>query len=119
MCHVEATDVTEDPVRLRHVFLPKLEKCKAFKASSVGMVMNGSVIGDGGATGAPMDYLVSFLKIWAARKAAAEALERFATVEINDLGEYKAKSLKIFKSKKCFDLCIFFKFVLSLEVLKV
>jgi len=49
-----------------------------------------------------VDCLLSFLvsEDWAARKAAAEALGRLATMERNELGEFKAKCLKIFESRK-------------------
>ncbi|KAF8112598.1 hypothetical protein N665_0063s0084 [Sinapis alba] len=113
LCLAAAIDAAEDPdpVRLGEVLLPKVEKlvkCKAFKAKSAGVVVIGSVIGAGGATVSSgglkgvVDCLVSFLSSedWAARKAAAEALGRLATVERNGLGEFKAKSLKIFESKR-------------------
>ena len=112
LCLAAAIDAAEDPdpVRLGEVLLPRVEKlvkCKAFKAKSAGVVVIGSVIGAGGVPGGGglkglVDCLVSFLSSedWAARKAAAEALGKLATVERNGLGEFKAKSLKIFESKR-------------------
>ncbi|KAG2240017.1 hypothetical protein Bca4012_067668 [Brassica carinata] len=110
LCLAAAIDAAEDPDpgRLGQMLLPRLEKlvkCKAFKAKSAGVVVIGSVIGAGGVSGGLkglVDCLVSFLSSedWAARKAAAEALGRLATVERNDLGEFKAKALKIFEGKR-------------------
>ncbi|KAF8088032.1 hypothetical protein N665_0557s0032 [Sinapis alba] len=110
LCLAAAIDSAEDPDpgRLGQTLLPRLEKlvkCKAFKAKSAGVVVIGSVIGAGGVSGGLkglVDCLVSFLSSedWSARKAAAEALGRLATVERNDLGEFKAKALKIFESKR-------------------
>ncbi|XP_009151379.1 TORTIFOLIA1-like protein 3 [Brassica rapa] len=112
LCLAAAIDAAEDPdpVRLGEVLLPRVEKlvkCKAFKAKSAGVVVIGSVIGAGGVAGGGglkglVDCLVSFLSSedWAARKAAAEALGKLATVERNGLGEFKAKSLKIFETKR-------------------
>ncbi|KFK27988.1 hypothetical protein AALP_AA8G457100 [Arabis alpina] len=116
LCLAAAIDSAEDPdpVRLGQVLLPRLEKlvkCNAFKAKSAGVVVIGSVIGAGGVSGGTLssgglkglvDCLLSFLVSddWAARKAAAEALARLATMERNDLGEFKSKSLKIFESRK-------------------
>ncbi|KAH0908836.1 hypothetical protein HID58_032157 [Brassica napus] len=113
LCLAAAIDAAEDPdpVRLGTTLLPRLEKlvkCNAFKAKPAGVVVIGSVIGAGGVSGAAgglkglVDCLVSVLSSedWAARKAAAEALGRLATVERNGLGEFKAKCLKIFESKR-------------------
>ncbi|VVB17722.1 unnamed protein product [Arabis nemorensis] len=116
LCLAAAIDAAEDPdpVRLGQTLLPKLEKlvkCNAFKAKSAGVVVIGSVIGAGGVSGATMssgglkglvDCLLSFLVSddWAARKAAAEALGKLATMERNELGEFKSRSLKIFESRK-------------------
>ncbi|KAJ0231359.1 TORTIFOLIA1-like protein 3 [Hirschfeldia incana] len=118
LCLAAAIDAAEDPdpVRLGEALLPRVEKlvrCKAFKAKSAGVVVIGSVIGAGGAAVVRsgggggglrglVDCLVGFLSSedWAARKAAAEALGKLATVERNGLGEFKAKSLKIFESKR-------------------
>ncbi|KAF3543779.1 hypothetical protein DY000_02006048 [Brassica cretica] len=105
LCLAAAIDAAEDPdpVRLGEVLLPRVEKlvkCKAFKAKSAGVVVIGSVIGAGGVPGGGglkglVDCLVSFLSSedWAARKAAAEALGKLATVERNGLGEFKANFL--------------------------
>ncbi|KAJ4877425.1 ARM repeat superfamily protein [Raphanus sativus] len=111
LCLAAAIDAAEDPDpgRLGTTLLPRLEKlvkCNAFKAKSAGVVVIGSVIGAGGVSGGGLrgllDCLVSFLSSedWAARKAAAEALGRLATVERNELGEFKAKCLKIFEGKR-------------------
>ncbi|KAJ4897414.1 ARM repeat superfamily protein [Raphanus sativus] len=117
LCLAAAIDAAEDPdpARLGEALLPRVEKlvrCKAFKAKSAGVVVIGSVIGAGGAAAARssgggglrglVDCLVGFLSSedWAARKAAAEALGKLATVERNGLGEFKAKSLKIFETKR-------------------
>ncbi|EOA13118.1 hypothetical protein CARUB_v10026129mg [Capsella rubella] len=116
LCLAAAIDSASDPdpVRLGQTLLPRLEKlvkCNAFKAKSAGVVVIGSVIGAGGLSGIFMssggmkglvDCLLSFLvsEDWAARKAAAEALGRLATMERNELGEFKAKCLKIFESRK-------------------
>ncbi|KAJ4877413.1 ARM repeat superfamily protein [Raphanus sativus] len=92
LCLAAAIDAAEDPDpgRLGTTLLPRLEKlvkCNAFKAKSAGVVVIGSVIGAGGVSGGGLrgllDCLVSFLSSedWAARKAAAEALGRLATVE--------------------------------------
>ncbi|KAL1203898.1 TORTIFOLIA1-like protein 3 [Cardamine amara subsp. amara] len=113
LCLAAAIDAASDPdpVRLGQTLLPRLEKlvkCNAFKAKSAGVVVIGSVIGAGGATLSSgglkglVDCLLSFLvsEDWAARKASAEALGRLATMERNELGEFKAKCLKIFESRK-------------------
>ncbi|KAJ4870388.1 ARM repeat superfamily protein [Raphanus sativus] len=117
LCLAAAIDAAEDPdpARLGEALLPRVEKlvrCKAFKAKSAGVVVIGSVIGAGGAAAARssgggglrglVDCLVGLLSSedWAARKAAAEALGKLATVERNGLGEFKAKSLKIFETKR-------------------
>ncbi|XP_013609188.1 PREDICTED: microtubule-associated protein TORTIFOLIA1-like [Brassica oleracea var. oleracea] len=113
LCLAAAIDAAEDPdpVRLGTTLLPRLEKlvkCNAFKAKPAGVAVIGSVIGAGGVSGAAgglkglVDCLVSVLSSedWAARKAAAEALGRLAMVERNDLGEFKAKCLKIFEGKR-------------------
>ncbi|KAL9284325.1 TORTIFOLIA1-like protein 3 [Arabidopsis thaliana] len=116
LCLAAAIDSASDPdpVRLGQTLLPRLEKlvkCNAFKAKSAGVVVIGSVIGAGGLSGTSVssgglkglvDCLLSFLvsEDWAARKAAAEALGRLATMERNELGEFKAKCLKIFESRK-------------------
>ncbi|KAG5382089.1 hypothetical protein IGI04_033559 [Brassica rapa subsp. trilocularis] len=111
LCLAAAIDAAEDPdpVRLGTTLLPRLEKlvkCNAFKAKPAGVVVIGSVIGAGGVISGGLkglvDCLVNFLSSedWAARKAAAEALGRLATVERNGLGEFKAKCLKIFESKR-------------------
>ncbi|CAH2043819.1 unnamed protein product [Thlaspi arvense] len=111
LCLAAAIDAAEDPdpTRLGQALLPRLEKlvkCNAFKAKSAGVVVIGSVIGAGGVSSGGLkglvDCLVSFLgsEDWAARKAAAEALGKLATVERNDLGEFKTKSLKIFENRK-------------------
>ncbi|KAJ0236374.1 HEAT repeat-containing protein [Hirschfeldia incana] len=111
LCLAAAIDAAEDPDpgRLGAALLPRLEKlvkCNAFKAKSAGVAVIGSVIGAGGVSGGGvrglLDCLVGFLgsEDWAARKAAAEALRRLATVERNELGEFKAKCLKIFEGKR-------------------
>ncbi|ESQ31661.1 hypothetical protein EUTSA_v10003887mg [Eutrema salsugineum] len=113
LCLAAAIDAAEDPdpARLGQALLPRLEKlvkCNAFKAKSAGVVVIGSVIGAGGVSVSSgglkglVDCLVSFLgsEDWSARKAAGEALGKLATMERNDLGEFKAKSLKIFESRR-------------------
>ncbi|XP_010444108.1 PREDICTED: microtubule-associated protein TORTIFOLIA1-like [Camelina sativa] len=116
LCLAAAIDSASDPdpVRLGQTLLPRLEKlvkCNAFKAKSAGVVVIGSVIGAGGLAGATVssgglkglvDCLLSFLvsEDWAARKAAAEALGKLATMERNELGEFKSKCLKIFETRK-------------------
>ncbi|CAN7024569.1 unnamed protein product [Brassica oleracea var. botrytis] len=111
LCLAAAIDAAEDPdpVRLGTTLLPRLEKlvkCNTFKAKPAGLVVIGSVIGAGGVSCGGLkglvDCLVSVLSSedWAARKAAAEALGRLATVERNELGEFKAKALKIFEGKR-------------------
>ncbi|CAH8392821.1 unnamed protein product [Eruca vesicaria subsp. sativa] len=108
LCLAAAIDAAEDPdpERLGGTLLPRLEKlvkCKAFKAKSAGVVVIGSVIGAGGCGGGGVvDCLVSVLSSedWSARKEAAAALRRLAMVERNELGEFKAKCLKIFEGKR-------------------
>ncbi|CAN8251874.1 unnamed protein product [Cochlearia groenlandica] len=116
LCLAAAIDAAEDPDpgRLGQTLLPRLEKlvkCKAFKAKSAGIVVIGSVIGAGGVSETTvssgglkglLDCLVSFLasEDWAARKAAAEALGKLATVERNSLAEFKSKSLKMFENRR-------------------
>lgn len=56
-----------------------------------------------------LSCLVEFLSSedWAARKAAAEALMKIATVEKESLSEFKASCLKTFEAKR-FDKVWFF-----------
>ncbi|KAL8529722.1 hypothetical protein ACS0TY_006966 [Phlomoides rotata] len=90
--------------------IEKLAKCESFKAKPALLALMGSVVGVKGVlssggknvVGNLICCLMEFLSSedWAARKAAAEALMKIATVEKESLSEYKTSCLKTFESKR-------------------
>ncbi|KAL6509598.1 hypothetical protein OROGR_022908 [Orobanche gracilis] len=88
----------------------KLAKCESFKAKAALLTLIGSVIQVKGvfSTGGKnvvrnlITCLMEFLsnEDWAARKAAAEALMKIATMEKDVLSEYKFSCLKTFEAKR-------------------
>ncbi|EEF52077.1 TORTIFOLIA1-like protein 3 [Ricinus communis] len=112
LCLAAAINAAPDPEagRLGKALVVRMErllKSEGYKAKSAGLVVIGSVIGVGGVRdyggiGGLVKCLVGFLSSddWAARKAAAEALERLAVVERDDVAEFKCWCLKIFESRK-------------------
>ncbi|KAK1433783.1 hypothetical protein QVD17_10700 [Tagetes erecta] len=112
LCLASAVDGSRDPeiVYLRRMIarIEKLLKCDSFKAKAALLTCLGSVIGVGAASSQVIvknlvSVLVEFVvksEDWNARKAAAEALEKLAVVEIDLLPEFKASCLKTFEAKK-------------------
>ncbi|KAK8686078.1 hypothetical protein V6N13_125105 [Hibiscus sabdariffa] len=113
LCLAAAIDGSPDPdpVRLGKMLkkLEKLVKCDGCKAKAAVLVVIGSVIGSGGASnlgeemmkglvGCLMGFLTS--EDWAARKAAAEALEKLAVVERDSLAEFKTGCIKVFEARR-------------------
>lgn len=90
--------------------IEKLAKCDSFKAKPALLALVGSVVevegvlrgGGKNAVRNLLSCLVEFLNSedWAARKAAAEALMKIATVEKESLSEFKASCLKTFEAKR-------------------
>lgn len=87
--------------------LGKLAKGEGFKAKAALLVLIGSIVGAGGASGRGiLDWLVpslvEFLSSddWAVRKAAAEALGRVATVEKDLAAQYKDSCLSSLESRR-------------------
>ncbi|KAL0342770.1 UNVERIFIED_CONTAM: TORTIFOLIA1-like protein 3 [Sesamum calycinum] len=90
--------------------LEKLAKCESFKAKAALLALMGSVVGvkgvlNGGGKNAIKNLvmcLTEFLSSedWAARKAAAEAFIKIASVERDGLSEHKASCLKTFEAKR-------------------
>ncbi|KAL6509597.1 hypothetical protein OROGR_022907 [Orobanche gracilis] len=88
----------------------KLAKCESFKAKAALLTLIGSVIQVKGVFSSGgknvvrnlITCLMEFLsnEDWAARKAAAEALMKIATVEKDVLSEYKLSCLKTFEAKR-------------------
>ncbi|KAL6549362.1 hypothetical protein OROHE_008479 [Orobanche hederae] len=88
----------------------KLAKCESFKAKAALLTLIGSVIQVNGVFSSGgknvvrnlITCLMEFLsnKDWAARKAAAEALMKIATMEKDVLSEYKLSCLKTFEAKR-------------------
>ncbi|KAL0421848.1 UNVERIFIED_CONTAM: TORTIFOLIA1-like protein 3 [Sesamum latifolium] len=101
-----------DPGTLRRLLprLEKLAKCESFKAKAALLALIGSVVGVKGVLSSGgknvirnlVTCLMEFLSSedWAARKAAAEALMKIASVEKDALSEYKVSCLKTFEAKK-------------------
>ncbi|XP_028794913.1 TORTIFOLIA1-like protein 3 [Neltuma alba] len=111
LCLASAIDAVPDPEPARLMkLLPRFEKllkCEGFKAKPALLTLIGSVIEVGAASspGALINLvpcMVEFLsnKDWAARKAAAEALMKLATVEREILSEYKERYLKVFENRR-------------------
>ncbi|KAF5730104.1 putative Microtubule-associated protein TORTIFOLIA1 [Tripterygium wilfordii] len=114
LCLAAAIDAAPDPDpgRLGRALMPKLErllKNEGFRAKSAVLVVVGSVIGAGALSGRGVEGLRSLVQCllgflssedWAARKAAAEGLERLAIVETDALPEFKAGCLKAFENRK-------------------
>ncbi|XP_050223561.1 TORTIFOLIA1-like protein 3 [Mercurialis annua] len=112
LCLAAAINSAPDPDagKLGKAVVVKMErvlKSEGYKGKSAGLVVIGSVIGVGGVRGygglsGLVKSLVGFLSgdDWAARKAAAEALERLAVVERDDLAEFKSSCLKVFETRK-------------------
>ncbi|KAL0335688.1 UNVERIFIED_CONTAM: TORTIFOLIA1-like protein 4 [Sesamum radiatum] len=101
-----------DPGTLRRLLprLEKLAKCESFKAKAALLALIGSVVGVKGVLSSGgknvirnlVTCLMEFLSSedWAARKAAAEALMKIASVEKDALSDYKLSCLKTFEAKK-------------------
>lgn len=94
-----------------------MAKCESFKAKPALLALMGSVVGvkgvlsSGGKNvlGNLICCLMEFLSSedWAARKAAAEALMKIATVEKESVSEYKTSCLKTFEAKRFDKVCLF------------
>ncbi|KAK6153348.1 hypothetical protein DH2020_012987 [Rehmannia glutinosa] len=90
--------------------LEKLAKCEGFKAKAALLALIGSVVEVKGVLSSGGKNVVRNLvtclmeffssEDWAARKAAAEALMKIATVEKDILSEYKVSCLKTFEAKR-------------------
>lgn len=112
LCLAAAINGAPDPdtVYLRRL-LPRIErllKNDSFKAKAALLTVVASVISVGAASNPVIvknlvKIMVEFVvksEDWAARKAAAEALEKLAVVETDLLPEFKASCLKTFEAKK-------------------
>ncbi|KAK9119575.1 hypothetical protein Scep_017668 [Stephania cephalantha] len=111
MCLGSAIDAAPDPdpQQLQRLAprLVKLLRSDSFKAKPALLGLIGSIVGAGGARGrnvveSLVPCVVEFLSCedWAARKAAAEVLERLAKVEGSELSEFKAACLVTFESRR-------------------
>ncbi|KAJ7943565.1 microtubule-associated protein TORTIFOLIA1 [Quillaja saponaria] len=87
--------------------LGKLAKNEGFKAKAALLVLIGSVVGVGGASSRViLDWLVPCLveflsnEDWTVRKAAAEALEKVASVEKDLASQYKSLCLNSFQNRR-------------------
>lgn len=97
--------------------IEKLAKCESFKAKPALLALMGSVVevkgvlssGGKNILGNLICCLMEFLSSedWAARKAAAEALMKIATVEKESVSEYKTSCLKTFEAKRFDKVCLF------------
>ncbi|KAM6594191.1 hypothetical protein CsatA_001894 [Cannabis sativa] len=111
LCLAAAVDAAEDPetaklARLMPRF-EKLLKCESFKAKPALLVLFGSLINAGAASGegtlrSLVPAVVQFLSSddWAARKAAAEVLLKLASVERDSLAEFKSGCLRTFENRR-------------------
>ncbi|XP_062116387.1 TORTIFOLIA1-like protein 3 [Humulus lupulus] len=111
LCLAAAVDAAQDPetaklARLMPRF-EKLLKCESFKAKPALLVLFGSLINAGAASGegalrSLVPAVVQFLSSddWAARKAAAEVLVKLASVERDALAEFKSGCLKTFENRR-------------------
>ncbi|KAL1357208.1 hypothetical protein HN51_009168 [Arachis hypogaea] len=108
-CLSSAVEASPDPdsARLAKLLprLQKLLKLDGFKAKAAVLQLIRSIVGAGGASGAVSGLVPCLLEAigstnWAARKAAAEVLEKLAEVERNSLSEFKAGCLKVIENRR-------------------
>ncbi|KAF5197135.1 microtubule-associated protein TORTIFOLIA1-like [Thalictrum thalictroides] len=111
LCLASAIDASPDPdvAQLQRLVpkLMKLLKSDSFKAKPALLSLITSIVGTGAVSnqnllGSLVPVLVEFLSSedWAARKAAAEALERLAIVDRDLVSEFKSSCLSIFESRR-------------------
>ncbi|KAK9116996.1 hypothetical protein Sjap_015943 [Stephania japonica] len=111
LCLASAIDAAPDPdPRHLQTLLPrliKLARAQSFKAKPALLALIASIVGAAGAGGRNVaetlvPCLVDLLSCedWAARKAAAEVLERLAKVEGSELSDFKAGCLLTFQSRR-------------------